>query len=118
VNRAFVPLLVWATLLTVLAAVLWVWSADHLPPAIFSAAAGVAWFVGIYAVSRPGKRPRLRVGPPELDLSFSSVLVALAVAMLVLGALVGEWLILIGAGVLVAGLIGVVRELRAERRYR
>jgi hypothetical protein len=38
--------------------------------------------------------------------------------MLVLGALVGEWLILIGAGVLVAGLIGVARELRAERRYR
>jgi hypothetical protein len=117
VNRAFVPLLVWATLLTVLAAVLWVWSADHLPPAIFSAAAGVAWFVGIYAVLRPGRRPRLRVRP-ELDLSFSSVLVALAVAMLVLGALVGEWLILIGAGVLVAGLIGVARELRAERRYR
>jgi hypothetical protein len=110
-------LLVWATLLTVLAAVLWVWSADHLPPAIFSAAAGVAWLVGIYAVLRPGRRPRLRVRP-ELDLSFSSVLVALAVAMLVLGALVGEWLILIGAGVLVAGLIGVVRELRAERRYR
>jgi hypothetical protein len=117
VNRAFVPLLVWATLLTVLSAVLWVWSSDHLPPAIFSAAAGVAWFVGLYAVLRPGKRPRLRVRP-ELDLSLSSVLVALAVAMLVLGALVGEWLILIGAGVLVAGLIGLARELRAERRYR
>jgi len=118
VNRAFVPLLVWATLLTVLAAVLWVWSSDHLPPAIFSAAAGVAWLVGLYALLRPGRRLRLRVRPPELDLSFSSVLVALAVAMLVLGALVGEWLILIGAGVLVAGLIGVARELRAERRYR
>jgi hypothetical protein len=117
VNRAFVPLLVWATLLTVLAAVLWVWSSDHLPPAIFSAAAGVAWLVGLYAVLRPGRRPRLRVRP-ELDLSFSSVLVALAIAMLVVGALVGEWLILIGAGVLAAGLIGVARELRAERRYR
>jgi O-antigen/teichoic acid export membrane protein len=117
VSRAFVPLLFWATLLTVLAAVLWVWSSDHFPAAIFSAAAGVAWLVGFYAVLRPGKRPRLRFRP-ELDLSFSSVLVALAVAMLVLGALVGEWLILIGAGVLVAGLIGVARELRAERRYR
>jgi hypothetical protein len=116
-SRAAVPLLVWATLLTVLAAVLWVWSADHLPPAIFSAAAGVAWLVGLYAVLRPGRRPRLRVRP-ELDISFSSVLVALAIAMLVLGALVGEWLVLIGAGALVAGLIGVARELRAERRYR
>jgi hypothetical protein len=116
-NRAAVPLLAWATLLTVLATVLWVWSADHLPPGIFSAAAGVAWLVGLYAVLRPGKRPRLRARP-ELDLSFSSVLVALAIAMLVLGALVGEWLILVGSGALVAGLIGLGRELRAERRYR
>jgi hypothetical protein len=116
-RRAAVPLLAWATLLTVLASVLWVWSADHLPPAIFSAAAGVAWLVGLYAVLRPGRRPRLRVRP-ELDVSFASVFVALAIAMLVLGALVGEWLVLVGAGALVAGLIGVARELRAERRYR
>jgi hypothetical protein len=116
-NRAFVPLLVWATLLTVLAAVLWVWSSDHLPPAIFSGAAGVAWIVALYAAVRPGKRPRLRVRP-ELDLSFPSVLLAFAIAMLVLGALVGEWLVLIGAGALVVGLIGIGRELRAERRYR
>jgi hypothetical protein len=117
VNRAAVPLLAWATLLTVLAAVLWVWSSDHLPPGIFTAAAGVAWLVGLYAVLRPGRRPRLRVRP-ELDLSFSGILVALAIAMLLLGALVGEWLILVGAGVLLAGLIGLARELRAERRYR
>jgi hypothetical protein len=116
-NRAAVPLLAWAMLLTVLAAVLWLWSSDHLPPAIFTGAAGVAWLVGLSAVLRPGRRTRLRARP-ELDLSFASVLVALAIAMLVLGALVGEWLILIGAGVLAAGLIGVARELRAERRYR
>jgi hypothetical protein len=116
-SRAAVPLFAWATLLTVLAAVLWVWSSDHLPPAIFSAAAGVAWLVGLYALLRPGKRPRLRVRP-ELDLSFSSVLIAIAIAMLIIGALVGEWLILLGGGALVAGLVGVARELRAERRYR
>lgn len=116
-NRAAAPILVWATLLTVLAAVLWVWSSDHLPPAIFTGGAGIAWLVGLYAVLRPGKRPRLRVRS-ELDLSFPSVLVALAVGMLVLGALVGEWLVMVGAGALVAGLIGIARELRAERRYR
>src|SRR5439155_14567755 len=98
-------------------AVLWEWSSDHLPPAIFTAAAGVAWLVALYALLRPGRRPRMRVRP-ELDLSFSSVLVAFAIAMLVLGALVGEWLILIGAAALFAGLIGLLRELRAERRYR
>jgi hypothetical protein len=117
VSRAALPLLAWAALLTVLAVVLWIWSADHLPPGIFSGAAGVAWLVGLYAVLRPGKKPRLRVRP-ELDVSFSSVLVAFAIALLVLGALVGEWLVLIGAGALVAGLVGVTRELRAERRYR
>jgi hypothetical protein len=116
-SRAALPLVAWATLLTVLAVALWVWSTDHLPPAIFSAAAGIAWFVALAALLRPGSRPRLRVRP-ELDLSFSSVLIAIAIAMLVLGALVGEWLILIGAGALVAGLVGVARELRAERRYR
>jgi hypothetical protein len=117
VSRAAVPLLAWATLLTVLSAVLWVWSSDHLPPAIFSGAAGVAWLVGLYALLRPGKTPRLRVRP-ELDVSFASVVVALAIAMLLLGALVGEWLVLVGGGALLVGLIGVARELRAERRYR
>jgi hypothetical protein len=116
-KRAAVPLLAWATLLTALASILWVWSSDHVPPTIFSAAAGVAWLIGLYAFLRPGGRPRLRVRP-ELDLSFSSVLIALAIAMLVLGALVGEWLIIIGAGAFVVALIGVARELRAERRYR
>src|SRR5436309_8741993 len=83
VSRSAAPLLVWASLLTLLAAVLWEWSSDHLPPAIFTAAAGVAWLVALYALLRPGRRPRMRVRP-ELDLSFSSVLVAFAIAMLVL----------------------------------
>lgn len=116
-SRPAAPLFAWATLLTVLAAVLWVWSSDHVPPGILTGAAGIAWLVGLYALLRPGERPRLRVRP-ELDLSFPSVLVALAIAMLLAGTLFGEWLLLIGAGALVAGLLGVARELHAERRYR
>jgi hypothetical protein len=38
--------------------------------------------------------------------------------MLVVGALVGPWLVLIGAGALVIGLVGVARELAAQRRAR
>jgi hypothetical protein len=52
------------------------------------------------------------------DLSLPSVLVALGVGMLVVGALVGPWLVLIGAGALVIGLVGVARELAAQRRAR
>jgi hypothetical protein len=115
VSRAAIPLLIWAALLTVLAGVLWVWEGDDVPPAIFSAAAGVAWLVGLYALLRGRRTARLRVSP---DLSLSSVAVALAVAMLVIGALVGPWLVLVGAGALVIGLIGVGRELAAQRRAR
>jgi hypothetical protein len=112
--KVALPFVAWATLLTVLAAVLWVWSSDHVPPAIFTAAAGVAWCVGLYALFRPFPRA-LRRAP---DLSLGSGLVAVAIAMLLVGALVGEWLILIGGGALLAGLVLVARELRAERRVR
>jgi hypothetical protein len=38
--------------------------------------------------------------------------------MLLVGLLVGEWLLLIGGGALLTGLVWVARELRAERRVR
>jgi hypothetical protein len=115
VNRAAVPLVAWAALQTALALVLWVWTSDDLPPAILGAAAVIAWALGVYALLRPPARPRVHAAP---DLSLSSALVALAIAMLTLGALVGPWLVYIGAGALLIGLIGVGRELLAERRLR
>jgi hypothetical protein len=114
-SRAGVPLLFWAMLLTVLATVLWLWEGDDVPPTIFTVAAGIAWLVGLYALVRGRSVARVRAAP---DLSFPSVLVALAVGMLVVGALVGPWLLLIGAGALVIGLVGVARELAAQRRTR
>ena len=113
-SRAAVPLLGWAALLTVLTVVLWIWTSDELPPAIFSGAAGIAWLVGLYALTLH-RLPPVRATP---DLSLASVLVAIAVVMLVIGALVGLWLLLIGAGALITGLAGVARELLAERRVR
>jgi hypothetical protein len=114
-SRAGVPLLVWAAFLTVLTAVLWVWEGDNVPPAIFSAAAGIAWLAGLYALVGGRSEARVRATP---DLSLASVLVALSVAMLVVGALVGPWLVLVGAGALVIGLVGIARELTAQRRMR
>jgi hypothetical protein len=115
VNRAAIPLLVWAALLTTLAVILWVWTSDDLPPAIFSGAAGIAWLVGLYGLLRGRALARVHMAP---DLSLPSALAALAIAMLVLGALIGRWLVFVGAGVLVIALAGVARELRAERRWR
>jgi hypothetical protein len=46
----------------------------------------------------------------------ASAVVGLALALMLLGAQLGVWLVLIGGGLLVAGLGGVTRELLAERR--
>jgi hypothetical protein len=103
-RREAVPILGWAALLTVLVVALWVWTPFELPPAIYSGAVALVWLVGIFVWARPpGDRP----AQPVRDLSFASVLVAVAVAMLALGALVGLWLVLIGAGVLAAGVAGL-----------
>jgi drug/metabolite transporter (DMT)-like permease len=53
---------------------------------------------------------------PVTEVSMASALVGLALALMLLGAQFGVWLVLIGGGLLVAGLGGVTRELRAERR--
>jgi hypothetical protein len=46
------------------------------------------------------------------------VLVAVAVTLLAVGAVVGLWLLLIGAGTFVLAAGGVGRELLAQRRLR
>jgi hypothetical protein len=115
VNRAAVPFFAWAALLSVLASVLWVWTSDDLPPAVFTGAAGVVWLAGLVALFVPRPTAGSRAAP---DLSLASAFVAFAVATLVLGALIGRWLVYVGAGLLLVGLAGVARELRAQRRAR
>jgi hypothetical protein len=115
VNRAAVPMFAWAAFLTVLAVVLWFWTSDALPPAVFTGSAAIAWAAGFVALATRRPLRRVRAAP---DLSVASALVAFAVAMLVLGALLGRWLVYLGAGTLLVGLGGVARELRAQRRVR
>ena len=114
-NRAAVPLLFWGVMLGLLAVVLWLWTPAGLPPAIFGGSALLICLIGLFVLLRERPTPTARAMP---DLSVSSVLVAFALALLLLGALVGEWLVLIGAGALVLGLVGVGRELIAEWRLR
>lgn len=107
-----VAVLGWAVWLSVLSGILWAWTADPLPPSLFTGAAGAAWAIGLYVAWRPGRGGDRRVVP---DLSLSSVVLALGLTLLVDGALLGVWLILIGAGVTAIGLAGVARERLAER---
>jgi hypothetical protein len=113
VTRAGIAVLVWAALLTVLATVLAFWTDDNVPKAIYFASAALMWVVGLVALARGGTWSGRMFSP---DLSFASVFVAFALAMLALGALVGRWLVYIGAGALVIGLLGVTRELAAQRK--
>lgn len=63
-----------------------------------------------------GRRPPARGAEPIPDLSLPTIVVALGISAAVVGAQVGLWLILIGAGTVALGTAGLVRELRAERR--
>lgn len=106
-RRAAVPVLAWAAWITVLAAVLGVWSSwDTQAWAEFFGAAGLAWLAGILVWLRP-RRDAIRTLP---DFSLGTVALAAGTILAILGALVGWWLVLIGGGLALAGLGGIARE--------
>lgn len=55
---------------------------------------------------------------PVTDVSYASAAIGVAVAVIALGIQFGVFLVEIGAGLLVFGVAGVIRELRVERRLR
>ncbi len=112
-RAAAVPLLGYAVLIGVGAAGLWVWSPDHLPAALLGGGAVLIGVIAAAVALRGGAEPAVR---PIPDLSFAMVAVAFGLCTMLVGAYLGLYLVLIGGGVLLAGLGGVGRELRAERR--
>jgi peptidoglycan/LPS O-acetylase OafA/YrhL len=115
------------------ALVLLVWSlllAVHVPvmAAIFHENPTSVWLLGgaatataIVAAGLWLRRRRAEHEDPDLarpvtEVSMAAALVGAALALMLLGAQFGVWLVLIGAGLLALGCAGVVRELRAERR--
>jgi uncharacterized membrane protein YidH (DUF202 family) len=58
------------------------------------------------------------VARPVTEVSYASAAIGVAIAMIGLGTQFGVFLVEIGAGLLVFGAAGVIRELRAERRLR
>jgi peptidoglycan biosynthesis protein MviN/MurJ (putative lipid II flippase) len=55
---------------------------------------------------------------PVTDTSLASAAIGVAIALIGLGTQFGLWLVEVGAGLLVFGVAGVIRELQAERRLR
>jgi hypothetical protein len=64
-------------------------------------------------VLRPSEAERERAIPA---LSYATVLIAVGITMVIMGLLFGMWLWLFGAGVLVLGFAGLLREELAARR--
>jgi heme A synthase len=114
-----IPLAVYALLIGIMSAVLWVWTPYTLPPALLSG--GALLFAVLALVVALRERAEQREDEIERtvpDLSFATVGVALGIINIVVGLYLGLYLILIGAGILAFGLGGWIREARAQRRAR
>jgi hypothetical protein len=98
--------LAWAALLAVNTAVLIALGGDRLEVLLLAgASAGAALLALVLAVRR--RRGMERAVPA---MSLPTVLAAVAVAGLVIGAELGTWLVLISAGLLALAVAGLVRE--------
>jgi hypothetical protein len=119
-RRAGAPVVVWAVMLATLAVVLWAVfvQTDYLSVLMPAFAVAGTVVIAVLAWRRAGRRtPRaILAGEPSPDLSYASVLLAIAVSIAVLGLEVGTFLCLIGGGLGLLAIGGLVREWRAERR--
>jgi hypothetical protein len=103
--RAALVLLVWAGLLAVHTTVLLALGGTTLEVLLLAGAAAGAAVLGVLMATR-----RRAAHDDAPDVSPSTVLAAVAVAGLVVGAQMGEWLVLISAGMLALAFAGLVRE--------
>jgi hypothetical protein len=84
------------------------------PAALFGGAAATMVVLGLYLrLAGLGRAPEHEA---VADLSPATVWLAISVVLLVAGAELGLWLVLIAAGAVAVGVGGLVRELSAQRR--
>jgi hypothetical protein len=111
---------VWATFLALAAVVEWTIFTHHAPNYYLLVVMPAFAILGTLAIAllsltaddaRPAGRPRV-----VADASMASALAGIAVGVILWGAFIGEWLLLIGAGLLAMGLGGIIRELLVTRR--
>jgi hypothetical protein len=112
VNPAWAYVVLWGVLLAVLAVLQSAFDLDALQ---FGLAIGVAAVVLGLAALLAARPPRegVRLLPEN---SYATALLAVGVVMVCLGLLFGQWLYLIGAGVVVFAAAGIAREVLASRR--
>jgi hypothetical protein len=120
-----VLLAVWALFLALLAAVEWAIFTHHTPnyyllvlePA-FAIVATIALAVFAAPHREDDDEDETRRVKVVADLSMPSALIGVALAVMLWGSFIGEWLLLIGAGLFALGVGGLIRELRYGRRLR
>lgn len=123
-RAAAIPVLVWSALLATLLAINWVWTSDTIQVSSFGFATGIVLVWAIAQVA--GGRDALRAQPPDEEpgvdaipqASLGAAASGLAVAVIAFGLVFGRFLVFMGAGLLVASLALVGRELRDQRRVR
>jgi hypothetical protein len=112
VSRGWATVLLWGIFLAILALLHLAFTLRSLQLGLaLGAAAGVVILAVLVGLRPPYTGARLLP-----DLSYATVMVAVGLAMVGAGVIFGQWLWLIGVGVLVLGGGGLVREYRAARR--
>jgi hypothetical protein len=115
-NRGWVQVLVWAGWLTALTILLWVWWGEELNVgSLASAAIGTA-LIGVAVALLNRRRTSERRYVSEPDVSVGAALIGIALSGMLFGAEFGLFLVLVCAGLLVAGVAVLVAERRGERR--
>lgn len=112
---AYPPFVAWGVFLTVLTAVSVVFFSAEVPtPTLLG---GGAAFILVLALLLAISRRSLQTegGGADPDSSPATVWLALSVFLTAVGAALGLWLVLIGAGMSAVGVAAVARELRAQR---
>jgi hypothetical protein len=116
-SRSWTTVVLWAVFLGVLTAVTAPFGAGVYTYGLLGGAALLTLAIGILVLGVNG--PGDATAPPASDragLSYPAMMLGLGLAGAALGAEVGLWLVLIGAGLCVIAIAGLVREWRAGRR--
>ena len=120
--RAGQVLLAWAALIGAWTVMLWIWSSDAVPVALFGGATLTMAAIGSAALllgrrrSTPGETEAVGEVRAVPDLSLGTFALAAGVTAMALGAVFGLFMVLIGAGLALAGAGRLTTERQAERR--
>ena len=117
-RRGWAVPVAWGTILAISTAAQLPYGPSAIELAMLGGAAAACLLTGLvlFALERARRGPQPVQDTALLpDLSAATVLVAIGVAVLLVGAEVGQWMMLMGGGAIAIGIGGLVREFRAER---